>query len=163
MSDILTTGLALEKVHPIFPHHLNAAVTMILVIIVLVTTTSTTTIILGTFLVVIAASFISSFSFTLLRMCFSVACNFDLIASFLTIGKQMRLSTIKALGRMIKLPCSMMSTRNVPGVGGIYGVVGVVGQNEDLINLFQRSGGSIYQRHRCRHLVDLLLIGQQIE
>ena len=119
MSDILTTGLALEKVHPIFPHHLNAAVTMILVIIVLVTTTSTTTIILGTFLVVIAASFISSFSFTLLHMRFYVAYDFPLIASLLTIGKKMRFSTIKSLGRMLKLPCRMMAAGIVPGVGGI--------------------------------------------
>ena len=42
-------------------------------------------------------------------------------------------------------------------------MVGVVGQNEDSLNSFQRSAVSIPQRHQRRHLVDALLIEQQLE
>ena len=57
----------------------------------------------------------------------------------------------------------MMANGDVPGVGDIWGVVGVVGQNEDLFNSFQRSGGSVSQRHRRRNFFDSLLIEQQLE
>ena len=117
MSCIQTTGLALSKAHPVVPHHLNAAVAMILIIIVAITTTPTSTI--SPFLAAIAASFISSYSSSLFHMRFSVAGNFPLIARLLVIRKQMRFSTIKAPGSMFDLPCSMMATGNVPGVGGI--------------------------------------------
>ena len=76
-------------------------------------------------------------------MRFSVAGIFPLITRLLAIGKKMRFSPIKALGRMFELPCSMMATGNLPGVGGIYGLVGVVGQNEDLFDSFHRSGGGV--------------------
>ena len=55
----------------------------------------------------------------------------------------MRFSTIKALGIMFELPCRMMANGDVPVVGGIKGVVVVVGQNEDLFDSFQRSGGGV--------------------
>ena len=74
-------------------------------------------------------------------MRFSVTGVFSLIARLLEIGKQMRFSTIKALGIMFELPCRMMANGDVPVVGGIKGVVVVVGQNEDLFDSFQRSGG----------------------
>ena len=117
MSDIPTIGLALAKSHPLVPHHLNSAVAIVLIIISSITINYTT--ILGQFIAAIAASFISSFSSSLLHMRFSVAGDFALIARLLTIGEQIRFSTIKLLGSMFELPCSMMVTGDVPGVGGI--------------------------------------------
>ena len=117
MSGISTTGVALAKAHPLIPHHLNASVAMVWIVIVSVTTTSTS--ILRPFLVAISASFIYSFPSSLLHMRFSVADNFALITRLLAIGKQMRFSTIKPLRRMFELPCSMMATGDVSGIGGI--------------------------------------------
>ena len=115
MSGIPTTGLALAKAHSLVIHHLNADVAIILIIIVLVSTTS----ILSPFLAAIAASFISSFFSSLFHMRFSVAGDLSLIARLLVIGKKMRFSTIKAVGRMFELSCIMMATGDVPEVGGI--------------------------------------------
>ena len=56
---------------------------------------------------------------SLLHMRFSVADNFALITRLLAIGKQTRFSTIKPLRRMFELPCSMMATGDVSGIGGI--------------------------------------------
>ena len=42
-------------------------------------------------------------------------------------------------------------------------MLGVVGQNEDFFNSFQRSGGSVSQRHQRRHLVHSLLIEKQLK
>ena len=116
MSGIPTTGLELEKAHPLVTHHMNATVAIISIVVASVTTTTTTTTILGPLLAAIVASFISSFSSTILHIRFPVACNFALIMRLLTIGKQIRFSTIKSLGGMLELPCSMMATGNVPGV-----------------------------------------------
>ena len=119
MSGTPTTGLALAKSHPFVPHHMNANVAVILIIIASVNTTSNTNTLLGPLLSDISASFTSSFSSALLHMHFHVACDFSLIARLVKIGKQMRFSTIKSLGGMLELPCSMMAAGDVPGVGGI--------------------------------------------
>ena len=130
MCGVPLTGLVLAMAHPFVSKQLNvtvailsATVAMIFIIICSATTSAT---VLGPLLAVISGSFIPSFVSTLFRMRFLIAGDFALITRLLTIRKQMRFSTIKTLGRILELPCSMMAAGDIPDFGGIQGVVGVV-------------------------------------